>query len=119
MCSCLTFDIPEQRSHTEALHLSGFAFTWASYLLVDGSAVGRLDQDLNSSVREFFDVTGGQGRPPLPRVDILAADGHNDPTVFIAPLSHEAPRPPLTLKTEDPEHDCTSPAQAEDKVTDC
>ena len=54
---------------------------------MDRSAVGWLDQDFDAGVGEFFDVARGQRRPPLPGVDVFAADGHDGLVVFMAPLA--------------------------------
>lgn len=77
------------------------------HLLVDGSAVGWLNQDFEASVGELLDVAWSQGRPSFPGVDVLAADGHDGSVVLIAPLALEAARRPLTLATEKSEHDFT------------
>lgn len=71
---------------------------------MDRSAVGRLDQDFVANVSELSDVAGGQRRPPLPGVDVFAADGHDGLVVLMAALACEAARP-LTLMTEESEHD--------------
>lgn len=81
------------------------------HLLVDCSAVGRLHQDFDAGVGELFDVARGQRRPPLPRVDVLAADGHDGPVVLIAALGCEAALRPLTLVTEESEHDFSCSGQ--------
>lgn len=81
---------------------------------MNGPAVGRLDQHFHTIVGELFDVTGSQRRPPLPRVDVLASNGHDHPMVLIAPLTDKAARPLLTSESEDPEHDFSSPAENKD-----
>lgn len=81
---------------------------------MDCSAVGRLHQDFDAGVGELFDVPRGQRRPPLPRVDVLAADGHDGPVVLIAPLGCEAALRPLTLVTEESEHDFACSGQTHD-----
>lgn len=86
------------------------------HLLVDGSAVGWLDQDFDASVGELFDVTRGQRRPPLPGVDVLASDGHDGPVVLIATLACEAARRPPTLVTEESEH-VSPPCSGQDAST--
>lgn len=88
------------------------------HLLVDGSAVGWLHQDFDAGVGELFDVARGQWRPPLPGVNILAADGHDGSVVLIAPLACEAAPCPLTLVTEESEHDFNSLLRTK-RATDC
>lgn len=75
------------------------------HLLVDGSAVGRLDQDFDLGIGQLLHMPRSQWGPPLPRVDVLAADGHDGPVVFKALLllHHTAPCP-LTMVMEKPEH---------------
>lgn len=80
---------------------------YGAHLLVDGSAVGWLDQDFEARVGELLDVARGQGRPPLPGVDVLAADGHDGSVVLIAHMACEAARCPLTMVTKKSEHDFT------------
>lgn len=74
------------------------------HLLVDGSAIGRLDQDFDLGIGQLLHMPRSQRCPPLPRVDVLAADGHDSPVVF-APLllRHTAPCP-LTMVMEKPQH---------------
>lgn len=74
---------------------------------MDGPAVGWLDQDFDTRVGELLDVARGQRRPPLPGVDVLAADGHDGPVVLVAPLACVAALHPLTMVTEESEHDFT------------
>ncbi len=69
------------------------------HLLVDGSAVGWLDQNFDAGVGELFDVSRRQWCPPLPGVDVFTADGHDGLVVLIAPLACEAALRPLTLAT--------------------
>lgn len=78
------------------------------HLLVDGSAVGRLQQDFDAGGGELFDVFGGQRRPPLPGVDVLAADRHDGLVVLMAALVGEAARRPPSLEAEESVHDVTA-----------
>lgn len=82
---------------------------------MDGPAVGRLHQDFDPIVGQLFDMAGGQRCPPLPGVDVLAADGHHSPVVLVAPLtSHGAGLPPA-LQTEESQHGYSRPAQDKDR----
>lgn len=71
---------------------------------MDGSAVGWLDQHFDARVGELLDMARSQRRPPLPRVYVFTADGHDSPVVLIAPLACEAALRPLSLVTEESEH---------------
>lgn len=75
---------------------------------MDGSAVGGLHQHLHLGVGQLLHVPRRQRRPPLPRVDVLAADGHDSPVVGEAPLRRRV-SPPVTMVTEKPEHAAASP----------
>lgn len=74
------------------------------HLFVDGSAVGWLDQDFDFGVGQLLHMPRSQRRPPLPRVDVLAADGHDSSVVFKALLLHHTAPCPLTMVMEKPEH---------------
>lgn len=74
------------------------------HLLVDGSAVGRLNQHFDLGVGQLLHVPRRQRRPPLPRVDVLAADGHDGPVVVKAPPLRRTAPCPVTMVTQKPEH---------------
>lgn len=74
------------------------------HLLMDGSAVGRLDQDFDLRVGQLLHMPRSQRRPPLPRVDVLTADGHDGPVVFKTLLLHHTASCPVTMVMEKPEH---------------
>lgn len=71
---------------------------------MDGSAVGRLHQHLDLGVGQLLHVPRRQRRPPLPRVDVLAADGHDGAVVVTAALVHRMAPCPVAMVREEPEH---------------
>lgn len=71
---------------------------------MDGSAVGRLHQHFDLGVGQLLHVPRRQRRPPLPRVDVLAADGHDGPVVVKAPPLRRTATCPVTMVTQKPEH---------------
>lgn len=81
-----------------------------AYLLMDGAAVRRLDQDFDTVIRQLPDMAGSQWGPPFPGVDVLTADSHDGPVVLVAPLSPHAAGRPAAVQAHKSEHDFSRPA---------